>query len=475
MTGGASGSVPPGVSRPRLALAIVCLGALLSPLDTAVNTAFPVITAAFGLELRDIQWVVIPFVLAQSCLALVFGHLGDRIGHRRVFAMGVAGSAIGHAAVALAPDYPTLVAMRIVQGAAVGMAVSCAPALATLMFPAASKARVLAVFVAANSLAMAVAPALGGLLLAAFGWPGVYWFRVPLALLALVLVPLLPGPSASASGGPAGVAAPQRAPGGSRPVFDWGGAIGLTLVLALTVLGLTGLGQPGPTPAHALPLLAIGLAGAVWWVRHESASSHPVLRMAPFRSLPFSALQCASVVVNLACFANLLLLPYVLTREPGTSIALAGALLAFYPLGSVLGSVLAGRLGQRLPAARAMTTGLLVAAAGLGLTAIVLAVSPAPVPLALTMLLSGLGLGLFQVGYMDQTTTLLPVHERGVAGSLVSVTRLLGILLGATGISWLHGLSGNAAISFGVLAAGLGLFALVFRVVWQRGADRESA
>jgi hypothetical protein len=88
------------------------------------------------------------------------------------------------------------------------------------------------------------------------------------------------------------------------------------------------------------------------------------------------------------------------------------------------------------------------------------------------MLLSGLGLGLFQVGYMDQTTSMLPVQERGVAGSLVSVTRLLGILLGATGISWLHGLSGRHPISFAVLAAGLGVFALIFAVVQARSTDR---
>jgi predicted MFS family arabinose efflux permease len=197
--------------------------------------------------------------------------------------------------------------------------------------------------------------------------------------------------------------------------------------------------------------------------------------MAPFRSRRFAVIQAGSVIVNLACFANLLLLPYILTREPGTSIALAGALLAFYPLGSVLGSVLAGRLGPRLPAARAMAAGLLIAAGGLALIAVMLASGPSRLPLALAMLASGLGLGLFQVGYMDQTTTLLPVHERGVAGSLVSVTRLLGILLGATGISWLHGLSGDPAISFVVLAVGLGLFSLVFLRVWRHSADRESA
>ena len=109
----------PAAPRIRLALAVICLGSLVAPLDTTVNTAFPVITGAFGLALRDIQWVVIPFVLAQTSLALVFGHLGDRIGHRRVFAAGMAACVLGHLAVALAPDFPLLVAGRVLQGMAV--------------------------------------------------------------------------------------------------------------------------------------------------------------------------------------------------------------------------------------------------------------------------------------------------------------------------------------------------------------------
>ena len=83
-------TVPAGL-RARLGLAVVCAGALLGPFDTTVNTAFPVITEAFGLERPDIQWVVIAYVLAQSLFALAFGHVGDRIGHRRVFATGLAG------------------------------------------------------------------------------------------------------------------------------------------------------------------------------------------------------------------------------------------------------------------------------------------------------------------------------------------------------------------------------------------------
>lgn len=451
--------------RARLAIAVVCLGSLVAPLDTTVNTAFPVITAAFGLAMRDIQWVVIAFVLAQTSLALVFGHLGDRIGHRRVFAAGMAACVLGHLAVALAPNYPLLVAARVLQGMAVGMAVSCAPALVTLLVPPADKAKVLAIYAAAGSLGMALGPWLGGLLIQAFGWPGVFFFRAPIALLALLMLPAVPT-----------VSVRREQPAGR---FDWPGALGLIGVLAALALGLAELTRPDAAALPALPALALGVAGALAWVRHESRVTHPVMRIAPFRSLRFAGMQAASVVINLACFANLLLLPYVLTRQAGMGIGSVGLVLSAYPGGSVLGNALAGRLGTRLRPAGLMIGGLWVAVAGLGVCAVVLGSEPSGVPavtpLVLGMLLSGLGLGLFQVGYMDQTTTLLPVHERGVAGSLVSVTRLLGILLGATGISWLHGLTGQHAISFAVLAALLGGFALVFVVAWARGADRESA
>ena len=354
----------PADPRIRLALAVVCLGSLVAPLDTTVNTAFPVITAAFGLALRDIQWVVIPFVLAQTSMALVFGHLGDRIGHRRVFAAGLAASVIGHLAVALAPDFPLLVAGRVLQGMAVGMTVSCAPALATLLVAPADKARVLAVYAAVSSLGMALGPWVGGLLLQALGWPGVFLFRAPIALLALLLLPAVPVAAARPAGQGAGR-------------FDWPGALGLIGVLTALALALTELTRPGAALMPALGLMAAGLAGALAWVRHESRAAHPVMRMAPFRSARFAGMQAASVIVNLACFGNLLLLPYVLTRELGLGIALAGLCLSAYPGGSVLGNSLAGRLAGRWPAGRLMRVGLMVAVAGLGLSAVVLGVAPA--------------------------------------------------------------------------------------------------
>ena len=87
------GHVPPRRHH-WLALLIVSLGVAVGPLDTAVNIAFPAITAAFGIAVTTIQWVVICYVLTYASLLLGCGRLGDVIGHKRVLLFGLVWSAV---------------------------------------------------------------------------------------------------------------------------------------------------------------------------------------------------------------------------------------------------------------------------------------------------------------------------------------------------------------------------------------------
>ncbi len=414
-------AAPTSTRSPVVGLILVCAGALVGPLDTAVNVAFPAITSAFGLALRDIQWIVIAFVIAQSGVTLVFGRLGDLYGHRRIFAVGMAACALAHLAAGFAPDYGWLVALRILQGVAVGLAVACGPALATLLFPPRDKRRILAIYVTTFSLGLALGPLLGGALIQWLGWPGVFWFRVPLALLVFVLLPLL---------------ADARAPSSPEPRVD-------------------------RATLRAAPA-AEGGAGPEGAVRHGgSAGRLPrMLRLAPLRSPGFVDVQVASIVVNFACFSILLLVPYALANWPGQSMTASGVLLAFFPGGSLLGGLLAGRAAQRLSSATMVRAGLLLAALGLLITALFLPTGSAAA-LGLAVSVTGLGVGLFQVGYMDETTSMLSPEDRGLAGGLVTVTRLLGIVLGVTLISALYESLGSFETTIATMGAGLSAFGVL--------------
>ena len=392
--------------RQRLiGLILVCAGSLMGPLDTAVNVAFPAITGAFGLPLRQIQWVVLAFALTQSVVTLASGRLGDLYGHRRIFAIGMACCAITHLAAGFAPSFSWLVALRVLQGVSVGLAMACAPALATLLYPPQQKRQIVAIYVTTFSFGLAFGPLVGGLLIEWLGWSGVFWFRVPLAVLVLAGLPWLADVRA----------APPAAnePGATRP------------------------------------------------------DEEGVMRTAEtqFDRLGFGLLQLDSVMINFAGFAILLLVPYALTSWPGLEVAGAGLLIALYPGGALLGGLLAGRFAREMPATALVRAGLLCAALGLLLVAALVGLH-SPLLLGLALAITGIGLGSFQVGYTDATTSMLPPRHRGTAGALVSVTRLAGILIGVTGISALHETVGSHQTGIaipGLLLLGYALASLARR------------
>jgi MFS family permease len=116
--------------RAAAGLLILALGILSAPLDTAVNIAFPSITEAFLLNVQDIRWIVIAYVLTYASLMLVFGRLGDLMGYRPLFQLGLAVNAAGLVACATAPSFALLLVGRMVQGVGIALTLSCAPALA---------------------------------------------------------------------------------------------------------------------------------------------------------------------------------------------------------------------------------------------------------------------------------------------------------------------------------------------------------
>src|ERR1043165_2846486 len=127
---GARAMLPP-IAR----LGIVALRASTAPVDNAVNVALPAITRHFGLALADVQWLGVCYVLVFGSLMLVCGKIGDLIGHRLIFRIGLVVTALGCAACAIAPDWSLFLVARTVQGFGAALALSCTPALATAVYP----------------------------------------------------------------------------------------------------------------------------------------------------------------------------------------------------------------------------------------------------------------------------------------------------------------------------------------------------
>lgn len=396
---------------------MVSLGASLATMDLAVNVAFPSITAAFALETRSIRWVVICYVLTYSSLMLAFGKLGDRIGHRRVFRAGLLVCALAFVLCALAPDYPSLLAARIVQGVGTALVLSCAPALATLLFDEAKRLSALSGYASLTAFASVVAPIIGGAAIAALDWNGVFWFRVPLAVLALLLMPLLPRVEQPAPRGTSNLAGPVLL--ATSLAF---------LLVSPALLEMTASGW------FALLTAALGLGALAAFAGHERRAHDPVLPYAVIRESGFVLHNLAAITVHFVAFAVPLLAPYYLTRIAGHAPLEAGAVLALSPAGLLIGSALAAKVVHMIGVRpTALLGGTLVAAGSLSIS---LWPGTPWLPAMLGALtLHGLGVGLFQVAYTDIVLAALPRRDRGVAGSLTNVTRTVGVMSAATALT----------------------------------------
>jgi MFS family permease len=389
-------------------------------MDTSVNVAFPSITRGFGLAVPAMQWVVIAYMLVFGTLMLSSGKLGDLFSYRGVFRAGLAASALGFAICASAPTFGWLLGGRTLQGLGAALSLSCAPALVTAFYPESQRTRALSIYGALFAAGSAAGPLAGGALVDLMGWSGVFAFRVPIALAALALSWLLPAEAARLSGRP----------------FDTMGAVLLSLWLSALLLALA---LPADVAGAWLPwaLAACGVIGFAAFVRHESRTAEPILRLGLFRDWDFSLEHVANMAINMAGFAGLLLVPHYLVRIAGLTASEAGLVMAIGAAGAIAGSALAGWLVPRIGARATGLLALFLCAGALLGIASWQGSTPILWLLAGMVPLAG-SLGLFQVAYTDSVTAALPVADRGVAGSLALATRTVGIVGGAAGLSTLY-------------------------------------
>ncbi len=397
-------------ARQLMPIALVGWGTSVVPLDSAVNVAFPDITASFDLPIQMIQWVVICYVLTHASLLLAFGRVGDIFGYGRVFRAGLLWNGAAFLFCAAAPSFGWLLFCRFLQGVGAALILSCAPALVAGLFPEDRRSRALAVFTMMHALGSAGGPLLGGILVDLWGWPSVFWFRAPIALTAFTFLGGLP-------------AASRR-----------------------------GVREPVDILGAALLAFAISTALLFGFILRERRAAYPMINLDLFRITGFAAVNGASFLVYLTSFSVLLLVPYYLVRFTGLPLPLAGAVLAASFGGSIAASPVAGSLIGRLPAGCIAAFGAALSGIGLYLVGSWDAGSSWVVMVA-PLVLQGFGVGLFQVAYIDLVMATLPPRHRGVAGSLAMLTRTLGVVTGAALLTLIFHAQEAAALAGGTAPA----------------------
>lgn len=380
---------------------------------TIMNVALPVAQADLGLGDSMRQWVVTLYALCFGALMVPAGRLGDLIGLRRCFAIGVTGFAAASLVGGLAWNVPALLVGRALQGAAGGLVAATGLALLSVMFPSGpDRPRAFGVLGTVMGLGTAGSFVVAGALVDGASWRWCLLINIPIAIVVVV------GLTRTA---PAGTRAR-----GAR--LDLVGAVLVTAALALLVTGFDRAGVLGWASAVTVALLAAGLCLLLVLACWSRRTSDPLIPPALVADRHRTAAFVAVFLVGIGMFAGMFLLTTYLQGLLGYSALLTG--LAFLPFGgtAMLASRLLRSVTGRVPAHVLLGAGLLLAAAALGVFA-VLDPSAGYLGVLPVMVLLGAG-GTVVMVTASGLATLGAGSYSGVAGALVNSSQQVGAALG---------------------------------------------
>jgi MFS transporter, DHA2 family, methylenomycin A resistance protein len=434
---------------PAWSLAAALLGFFVVTLDAViVNVALPDIRRELAGGMSGLQWVVDGYTLMFAALLLSAGSLSDRLGTRRALAAALVVFVLASTACGLAPSLPTLVAARLVQGAAAAAMMPSSMALVSHAYPdPVRRARAVALWSMGGVAASTSGPVLGGLL-TLVSWRLIFFVNIPAGAAALTLL------ARSA-------ASPRH-----RVPFDWAGqAAAIAGMGGLTYgaieAGAAGITAPPVVTAFAVAVAALGLFGVL-----QARGRHPMLPLSLFRSRTASL----AVATGFAFMVGYYGLPFVMSLylQQLRGLSALGAGVAFLPM-MLTGAVLTpftARLAERFGARALVTAGLLAMTAGLAVIALMPFAAPVAVLSAL-MVLTGLAGPLVMPPVMAVLLHAVPPRQAGVASGVFNTSRQVGGALAvavfgallASRATFVHGLRVSlfiaAAVALGAAAVSL--------------------
>jgi EmrB/QacA subfamily drug resistance transporter len=409
-------------------LLAVCTGVFMLLLDiTIVNVALPYIQRAFHATLADLQWVIDAYALTLAAFLLTAGSVGDLIGRRLVFAVGIVVFTIGSALCGLAADPTFLALARAFQG--IGGAIMFATSLALLAdaFEPQERGVAFGAFGAVTGVAIAIGPVLGGALTSGLSWRWIFFVNVPIGVLAL-LVTLRE-------------VRESRAPVASRP--DWPGFVTFTLGLTALVYGLIrshpeGWGSTTVTGSLIAAVVLIGLFLVI-----EVRSRTPMLDLHLLRVPTFNGGLIAAWAISASLFSLLTYLVLYLQNVLGSSALDTGLRLLPMTGGIFLTAGLAGRLTGKVPTRLLIAPGFALIGVGL-LLARGITPSDGWTHLLPALVLTGIGAGFVNVPLASTAVGVVEPARAGMASGINSTFRQVGI---ATGVAALGSILASRADS----------------------------
>ncbi|MDU3876937.1 MAG: MFS transporter [Klebsiella aerogenes] len=420
------------------AILTIVLGLTMAVLDGAIaNVALPTIATDLNASPASSIWIVNAYQIAIVIALLPLSFLGDMVGYRRIYKIGLVVFTITSLICALSRSLEMLTLARVAQGLGGAALMSVNTALIRLIYPKRQLGRGMGINSFVVAVSSAAGPTIAAAILSLASWQWLFLINVPLGIISIFLAMRFLPPNSSAS---------------KITRFDLPSAMmnALTFGLLITALGGFAQGQSGYLVlAEVIAMLIIGF----FFVRRQLRMPVPLLPVDLLRIPIFSLSICTSICSFCAQMLAMVSLPFFLQTVIGRSEVETGLLLTPWPLATMVMAPLAGYLIEKVHAGLLGAMGLLIMACGLfGLA--LLPSSPSDLDIIWRMALCGAGFGLFQSPNNHTIVSSAPGHRSGGASGMLCTARLLGQSSGAALVALLFNLAGNSGTHTALLLAG---------------------
>ena len=391
-------------------LLVSTFAAFLTPfLTSAVNLALPSIGKDLHANAINLGWVISSFILTSAIFLLPFGRLGDIIGRKKIFTIGIVLFTLSTFLIVFSHSIISLIILRIFQGFSSAMIFGTSMAILTSVFQPGERGRAIGINITATYLGLSLGPVIGGLLTHYLGWRSIFAFLVPFGIISVILIQTK-------------IKTEWAEAVGER--FDWRGSVIYGIALASFMYGFSRLPS-----SLGWVCIATGILMAGIFLFFENRISNPVFDIRLIlRNRIFAFSGIAALINYSATSAIGFFISLYLQYLKGLDARTAGLIMISQPIAMTLLSPLAGKLSDKRNPGVIASAGMGITASGLILLCFISETTPEYL-IVLLLLLMGVGFGLFSSPNSNAIMSSVEKRHLGVASGVVGTMRMVGQMM----------------------------------------------
>lgn len=400
----------------HLPLIALCFGFFMVIIDaTIINVALPVVAKDLHGNIADLQWIVAGYALTFACFLLTAGSLGDDMGYKNTFIMGLIIFILTSLGCAVSNNFLILTLFRLLQGVGAAMLVPTSLALIHGIYEdPIARAKAIGIWGGVGGIAAACGPILGALLATWFGWRAIFLINVPVGCIGLWLTFCY-------------VASPQPKPSTHMDIL---GQLCAIISIATLAFGLIEAGRLGWDSLLVIISLMIFMFTSLLFIYVEKRAAEPMLPLTFFKTKMFSTAIVIGVILNISFYGELFLLPLYFQHIRGYSVLETG--FALLPMTGVVAvsSYFSGKVASKSGTHLPMIVGLSIGAMGFFSLLMLQSQSPTYLAIILPLVAVGFGISFTMPAATIAAVTSVAKERAGLASGALNASRQVGSLLG---------------------------------------------